>query len=139
MEQERIRNSQMPKEIGLMGNLKLFFKEGYFSDKLILVMLIGALAINIANWIVLALLVRDVDFPIILHYNVYFGVDLTGNWKQSFYLPIIGLVLLLVNWVLSYFFYSINKKVASYLVLGAAVIVQINLLVASLGIIIINY
>jgi len=122
-----------------MGKLKLFFKKGYFSDKIILWMSVAALVINLVNWAILAIFVRDVDFQIILHYNVYFGVDQTGDWKLSFFLPAIGLVLFLVNLVLSRFFYSLGKKIAAYLVLGAAVIVQINLIIASLGVIIINY
>jgi len=86
-----------------MGKIKLFFKKGYFSDKIILWMSVAALVINLVNWAILAIFVRDVDFQIILHYNVYFGVDQTGDWKLSFFLPAIGLVLFVANFIVALF------------------------------------
>src|ERR1035437_8049389 len=91
-------------------NIKLkpeaFFSKDFFRSGLVHWTLIAALLLNIANWVALAYFIRPVDFPITLHYNVYFGVDIIGAWWQVYFLPLIGLTILSVNTVLGYLFYQ---------------------------------
>ncbi len=94
---------------------------------------------NLVNWILLAIFIRPIDIDIILHYNIYFGVDAMGSWKQVFLLPVIGLILLTINTMLAVYFYQRKKIVASYILLLATLMVQINLVVASMSVIIINH
>lgn len=124
---------------GLISNLKSFFIQAYFKNVIIAWLLILSLAANLANWIILKILIQPVDFSIILHYNVYFGVDLKGNYQQVFGIPLIGLFLFLINTSLSKYVYAKGERIASYLLLMAALIMQINLIVYSLSIILINY
>ena len=123
----------------LMGQFKLFFKNEYFKNKTNDWLLILSIFANIVNWGILAVFIRPTANKIILHYNVYFGVDATGSWKAVFILPAIGVVLLLVNFFLSLHFYRNKEKVAGYILLVAALMIQFSLLIASLSVIIINY
>ncbi len=102
-------------------------------------LLIASFFINIADWAALAFFIRPVDFPIILHYNVYFGVDIIGGWWQAYFLPFTGAVILLVNAVLAHFFYGRKERIASYVLLMAALAIQAGVAVAEAGVILINY
>jgi hypothetical protein len=132
---EKIKNMQE----GLILDLKSFFIQEYFRNVIVAWLLASSLAANLANWIILKLLIQPVDFPIILHYNVYFGVDLKGSYLQVFGIPLIGLFLFLINIILSRYIYKKGERIASYLLLMATLMMQINLIVYSLSIILINY
>lgn len=124
---------------GLIGNFKFFFAEEYFRSGIVIWLLILSLFFNLADWISLKIFVKAVDFPIILHYNVYFGVDSIGNYKEIYLIPAIGIILLIVNLLLSFYFYKNKERIASYLLLMAVLMIQLSLLVASIGLILINY
>lgn len=98
-----------------------------------------SLFFNLVNWIVLKIFIKPFDLPIILHYNVYFGVDIMGDWKESFFSPILGLFLFLINFSLALFFYAKKERIASHLLMISAVLIQLGLLVYSMSLIIINY
>lgn len=101
--------------------------------------LIGALLLNAANWGLIAYFIRPVDFPIILHYNVYFGVDVIGSWWQVYFLPLIGLLILFVNTTLGYLFYGSRERIVAHLLMLATFTVQIAMTVAVASILLINY
>ena len=122
------------------GGVKgLFEKGGYFRNCFVLGLLGGGLALNLANWIVLWFFLRDSNQAIILHYNVYFGVDWTGDFQKTYLFPLSGLVLLLVNFFLALFCYLSKERIATHVLLMAGVILQLCLLVAVIGVIVINY
>lgn len=125
--------------LGLKSKTRSFFIQDYFKSAIVLWLIILSLSVNLSEWIILKIFVRPVDFPIILHYNVYFGVDMVGNYKSVFIVPLIGLALFLVNSILSIYFYRRKERIASYLLLMAAFMIQLSLFVAALSIIIINY
>jgi hypothetical protein len=102
-------------------------------------MLIVSLLVNAFNWGAIAYFIRPVDFPIILHYNVYFGVDVIGAWWQVYFLPLIGLVILSVNTLLGYLFYQQKERIVAHLLLLATFIVQIGISVAVASLLLINY
>lgn len=118
---------------------KKFFLQEFFRSSLVHWVLIASLIINIANWGAIAYFIRPVDFPIILHYNVYFGVDIIGDWWQIYYLPLIGLIILLANAILGYVFYQKKERLAAHLLMLATFIVQISIAVAVISLLIINY
>lgn len=119
--------------------IRKFFAKEYFENLIVLWLLGIGLFVNLAIWTALVIFIKPVDFPIILHYNVYFGVDMIGNWKEIFSLPSIGLFLLILNSFLALFFYEKKEKIASYILLIASVMVQINLAIAITSLILINY
>lgn len=119
--------------------LKYFFAKEFFHSALVHWVLIGALFVNGANWGVIAYFIRPVDFPIILHYNVYFGVDVIGAWWQIYFLPLIGLLILIVNTALGYLFYQQKERTVTHLLLLATFIVQICISIAVASLLLINY
>ena len=124
---------------GLRNRIGSFFAQEYFKSHIVIWLLILSLAANLADWAILKIWVKPVDFPIILHYNVYFGVDLVGGYRQVYVLPLIGFVLFLINSTLSLYFYGQKERIASYILLMAVLMIQLSLIVASVSVILINY
>lgn len=122
-----------------MVDFKSFFAQEYFRNPLVLWILILSLMANLADWLILKIWIRPIDAAIILHYNVYFGVDVTGEWRQVFWAPAIGLILFGINLLLSIYFYNRKERIASYLLLLAILMIQLSLIVASASVILINY
>ena len=83
--------------------------------------------------------IRPTDSLLILHYNIYFGVDLLGLWWQAYILPVLCFVLFLGHFSLARYFYYQHERVAAYLFLLGFVLVSLSLLVASVAIVYINY
>lgn len=123
----------------LREKIRSFFAQDFFKNSIIRWLLTGALFLNLANWTLLVIFIRPVDFSIILHYNVYFGVDLIGDWWQPYVLPFMGIVFLAVNFILAYEFYKQKERIASYILLLASLMIQMGLIIASTGIVMINY
>lgn len=123
----------------LTGKRKLFFKSEYWRNRIAFWLLVSSLLANVVNWAILPIFVRPTVSTIILHYNVYFGVDAMGDWKWVFILPGIGFFLLIVNNFLAMYFYANKERIASYVLLIGALMVQLCLLIASISVIIINY
>ncbi|MEK7598416.1 MAG: hypothetical protein AAB487_01635 [Patescibacteria group bacterium] len=125
--------------LGLKSKIRPFFADEYFKSAIAIWLIILSLAVNLIEWVILKIFVKSVDFPIILHYNVFFGVDMMGNYKLVFVLPLIGLALFLINFFLSIYFYRHKERIASYLLLMTALMIQLSLFISTLSVIIINY
>jgi hypothetical protein len=126
-------------KISLPGRVRDFFVADFFGNSIVHWILIGSFFLNIANWVALSIFIRPVDFPIILHYNVYFGVDIIGDWWQAYFLPATGVIMLLINAILAHFFYKRKERIASYLLLLAGFVIQVGIAISSASIILINY
>ncbi len=148
---KKTKQQKKEEQKSLLGKPKLFFewlKEKFFKSDQIKkflhneiidwLLLMGFLA-NFLNWILLVIFIHPVDVDIILHYNVYFGVDVIGKLKEVFLLPFIGLILLFINIGLAFYFNQQKKMIASYILLLVTLMIQINLIIASISIIIINH
>jgi hypothetical protein len=57
---------------------------------------------------------------IILHYNVYFGIDIIGSPWQAFVVPGAPLLFFLVNLILARVFYGVRERVISHILLFSA-------------------
>jgi len=97
------------------------------------IILISALSflINIFFWLILWYSTLTFEGSIPLHYNIYFGVDLLGDKKEIFKLPLIALLILLVNFILARVIYK-KDKILSYFLVLASFLIQIFLLIAGL-------
>ena len=114
---------------------KNFFKF-FLKNKIIAANLIISIIINISIWINL-LRIKKVDEMIPLHYNVYFGIDYIGDWHKIFIIPLIGIIILFVNFLLALLIYYKDKFI-SYILVFVALFIQIILFLASLSIVWIN-
>lgn len=83
--------------------------------------------------------VRPGETSIILHYNVYFGVDLLGLWWQAYALPVLGMFFVLGHYFLAKRFYEHAERIACYLMLFSSGLLSLGVLVASMGVAFINY
>ncbi|PIR73782.1 MAG: hypothetical protein COU40_00735 [Candidatus Moranbacteria bacterium CG10_big_fil_rev_8_21_14_0_10_35_21] len=123
----------------LILNARSFFSQEFFKKNIVRWLLGVSLLANIADWVVLKIFIKSVDFPIILHYNVYFGVDMLGDWKRVFFLPLIGIILIIINLFLAIYFFNRQERIASYLLLMAILMIQLSLVISSVSLIVINY
>ena len=128
----------------LSGKCKLFFKRitvenDFFCNRIIFWLLILNFLASAADWIILAIFINRLDAGIILHYNVYFGVDAMGSWKKAFILPAISSSVFIVNAFLAGFFYKNKERIASHVLLLASLMVQLSFIVAATSVILINY
>lgn len=115
-----------------------FFWHGFWSDPVIFFSIVLAALANAGIWAALFWTAVPTDAPIILHYNIYFGVDVVGNWKSLFFMPALAAGLLFLNLVLSRFFYY-KERLASYLFAGTALILQLMMAVGVISAILINF
>lgn len=121
------------------SKLKNFLADDFFRNKIVIWLSIASFIVNVIEWIILWIYIKPVDFPIIIHYNVYRGVDLMDSWQQVFTLPLVGIILFIINFLLALYFYRAKERIASYLLLIAILMLQLSFLVASISVIIINY
>lgn len=87
----------------------------------------------------LAYFVRPGESSIVLHYNVYFGVDLLGLWWQAYALPALGMLFVAGHSILAKRFYERTERVASYLILFSSVMLSSGVFVAGISVAFINY
>lgn len=59
--------------------------------------------LNIASWALVLWKIPYTTEPIFLHYNIYFGIDLTGSWWKIFTTPILGIAIIIINTLLAIF------------------------------------
>lgn len=88
---------------------------------------------------ILLFFIRPREAPIVLHYNVYFGVDLLGAWWQAYLLPIGGILILLAHLILARFFYREKDRIAAYLILLSTNFILFGIAIAAASIAFVNY
>lgn len=105
--------------------------DNFRSSKLSVFLASTAVLANLATWLVLYLRLTPAEFPIPLHYTIYFGIDYVDNWSQAYYLPLTGLIIIIINVIISIFIFPYGR-VLSYLLLGSALLGQVILLIGAL-------
>ena len=109
------------------------------NNVLVRTLVIGALLALLFSIGLIGYFIRPSGTPIVLHYNVYFGVDLLGVWWQAYALPFLGILFLFGHFFLARRFYLRAERIACYLMLLSAGMLSGGLLVASISIAFINY
>lgn len=87
----------------------------YFKHLPNIIMISLSLAMNIFMWVWLLIRIKATSEPIFLHYNILFGVDYIGEWWRVLYYPFFGLMILVVNMVIGWWFFGKNKFIAQLL------------------------
>lgn len=108
----------------IMYSIKLYLRN---SSNIILIGL--SLLANIFVWLWLLWQIKPQAEPIFLHYNILFGVDYIDMWWKVFYLPALGLLILLANAFLGWWLFNRDKFMAQMLNAGA-LLCQIFLVIA---------
>ncbi len=88
----------------------------------------------------LSFFLRPSDALTVLHYNVYFGVDLLGAWWQTLILPGIACMFVLMNSFMAYRFYMIQReRIAAYLLLLGSTLLIASVFLGCISVVYINY
>lgn len=99
-----------------------------------------ALLINGLTWFFVIVTHRSLaDSLAILHYNVIFGIDKIGEPISLFQLPIIGLLLIIVNFFVSVLLIRKREQTPGHFLLLTAILANLILLVAVYLLYIINF
>ena len=72
-----------------------------------------------------------------LHYNIYFGIDIFGQWERLFLLPSIGLAFFFVNGVAQLFFVRRIPLLALFFTCGT-ILVELVFLISLLFVVLMN-
>jgi hypothetical protein len=97
--------------------------------------LIVSSLINALIWLVIIwrLPVQTAWIP--LHYNIYFGIDWIGPWIQFFLYPLVGLIILAINFVINVKIYFKNRLL-SLVINYSSLLIQIIILTSVITLII---
>ncbi len=109
----------------------------FLKDKLVLTNLILSLALWFFSLIWLYLEIEPQVEPVALRYTVYFGLDLIGPWWYVYLIPLIGLIILVINFTSAYLIY-LNTKILAHLIILATTIIQVLLVIISILIQLLN-
>ena len=121
----------------LLSGIKLLFSRPYWKNKIIVNLTVSSLFVNFLLLTYLLYNKKEGGYPIILHYNFIFGDDYRGDYEQIYLIVLIGLIILIINSALGYFLY-LREKLASYMLVFSALLVQVFLFVAGYLIVAIN-
>ncbi len=121
----------------LFSGIKIFFLKPYWKDGIIKNIMLLSILLNICLWIYLYKNKITGNYPIILHYNLIFGVDFREAYSEIYLIPKVGLIVIVFNTFLSYLLYS-KEKLAAYFLIFNVFIIQIFLLWAGYLIVKIN-
>jgi len=108
-----------------------FFSSLFFGNKFFILNLVFCLILNLLNWLIAYIKYSLVSGHIALHYNIYFGVDYFGSPFSIFIMPLAGLIILLINFILAYFVIA-RTKLLSYLLIGISSFYQVLLFIATI-------
>jgi len=122
--------------------MKVFFEKKatisfFLKQRWNLTLLLGSLIFNILTWLWLIWRVKPSDNLIPLSYNIYFGIDSFGAWQRIFYVPIFGLAVIIINYILAYFIFLKDSYLSLWLQV-IAFIIQATIILTTI-LLVINY
>lgn len=111
----------------------------FFKNTIVQLLISVNVFLILASFMVLGFVVRSTKGLFILHYNVYFGVEIQGLWWQAFIIPTASIFFLWGHLLLARHFYTQRERIAAYLMLLGSCLISIGILIASSSIAFINY
>ncbi|MBU2236256.1 MAG: hypothetical protein ABIF80_01160 [Patescibacteria group bacterium] len=124
----------------IVNQKRIKFKQALrapLSSRIVGVGVLTSLLLNLGIWVILYIFIKPSHEPIYLHYNIYFGIDLIGEWYKIYLIPLTGLIVILVNYLAGVIMYS-SKRVLSYLVVIFAIPVNLFLALSAILLAFIN-
>lgn len=110
-----------------------------FSFLYIRIYLIILLSINLLIWLIAFNINKNVSQDLVfLHYNVTFGINLIGSVKRVYIIPLLGLVIIIINFILLLFIHR-QAKFIVHLLLFTAMLANLFLIAAIISIYLINF
>lgn len=125
----------------ILAKFQTFLQKRLFlKDKIILLNLIASLLILVSLFFLFIYKIgssHTAGEQFLLHYNIYYGIDWLGEWYKVFIYPLIGLIIFIVNFSLSIFFFE-KEKFLSYLLISSITFSEILIFIAGLAVVWIN-
>ena len=111
----------------------------FWNTKSVKIHLLLSGSLNLIIWLLAALIFyRASQALLIIHYNILFGIDWVSDKSTVFWLPGAGLIVLIINTVLSWRVGN-RDNLSKHLLLGGAVVTNLFLLLAIATVWSINY
>lgn len=110
--------------------------KAFWKDKVILIFFGVSLAAVIAQWIMLLFYLPHTD-NVALHYSVYIGIDSIGSWQELVIIPILGSVVLGINFLFGKMVLTINHFASFIFTLGT-IFVEAFLLISVVMLYLVN-
>ena len=107
-------------------------------DRVVFWSFVIGLLLNLLLWAFLIYRVRPQLEPLLLHYNIFLGIDLIGPWWKMYFIPGLGSGILVFNFILGWMLF-LKEKILSYFLFIAFALLQVFLIVSTIFIILINY
>lgn len=104
--------------------------QNFWKDRFNIITLATSLLINLIIWLILFFKIQPQNQPIVLHYNIYFGIDFIDQWYKIYFIPSLGLLFILLNLIISFVVYR-EERLLVYFLLSASLFIQILLVIAS--------
>jgi len=103
------------------------FSSLFFKDKIIKWSLITSIVLELALLTLIYFKIPVRVEPIVLRYNIYVGISLIGSWWQAFYLPLFGLIIIILNFLLAKMMFF-KEKILAHVLSIATIVCLIGLL-----------
>lgn len=114
-----------------------FANKDFLKSRFFLISFFLSVLLNGCLWFLLYWRIKPAEEPITLHYNIYFGPDLIGEWTWVFAMPAVGAAIIVINVVLAA---VLDKsRILGHLAMGIAVLTQIFLLIAGAAVVLANF
>ncbi|MBU1167049.1 hypothetical protein KKC60_01415 [Patescibacteria group bacterium] len=94
-----------------------------------LIVFLVSVTFNLGLWAFMYFGFEPSDIPMPLHYNIYQGIDMFDTWSKLYIIPVLGLVFIFLNYLLSVFVFGKDKLMA-YFLNSSSVLLQLILLTA---------
>ncbi|MBI5729343.1 MAG: hypothetical protein HY983_03855 [Candidatus Magasanikbacteria bacterium] len=112
--------------------LKLYSPWLYIRDRWIYIPGLGVLGLIAFTWWYIVSRVHPTSDQVFLHYTIIFGVDLIGPWRGILLPAISGLIIVGINFTVSWLIYGSNRFLARLLPVATLILAVFLLLAAAL-------
>ncbi len=126
-----LNNFFMKIESSLLQIIKVRFDQ----DKRLFLLIGLSLVFNFLTWFFILINFWGFDQPIILHANILFGIDSVGHWQKLLILPLLGLGIFVIHFVLIFYsnfkqkYFFINLLNFSLLIIEIILLISVILVI----------
>lgn len=106
-------------------------------DPISVAALVAAVIINILTILLLAAKLRQVDYPVPVHYLSFVGFDEMGKWYENYRIGLFSVVVTIVNGLLAAKSFQRNRLSSFFLLLGACAVAVLALVISSAFVVIV--
>lgn len=102
----------------------------WIQDRLVAVLFIASVVLNLAAYALFWFGVKPSSNTVVLHYSVYFGIDLVGPWYQLYSVPLIGTFIWLLNGAILTPLYR-HDQLFGYMLVGMTIFCELLLTITA--------